>query len=265
MKKTVITITLILIILSTVAGTFFVKEGKANPWPMPGIGITLDNPQNITYNNNTITVVFGVTELHTTSGVWFFYSLDSKERKQIQPNITNVHEGMLPTSPPVHSTTMLGNFFLFNLSEGWHKLTVYCQTYDYKYRDDDTIDFFVDTVPVLSFLSFENRIFESSDVPLNFTVNQMVTKIFCSVDGQENVTINGNTTLVGLLNVDHNVTVYATDEVGNTGISETVEFNVAVPEPEPKPFPAVPIAVFSVATVVIVGAGLLVYFKKRKR
>jgi hypothetical protein len=45
------------------------------------------------------------------------------------------------------------------------------------------------------------------------------------------------------------------------GACETISFTVAVPEP----FPVVPIAVASIASVSIVGGGLLVYFKKRKR
>jgi predicted phage tail protein len=113
-------------------------------------------------------------------------------------------------------------------------------------------------------LSFENRTFETSDVPLNFTVNQVASKIAYCLDGQENLTISGNTTLTGLPNGEHNITVYATDETGNTGASETIIFNVAKPEP-PSPFPTTLVATASGASVAVVGLGLLVYFKKRKR
>jgi hypothetical protein len=102
--------------------------------------------------------------------------------------------------------------------------------------------------------------FNTSDVPLDFAVDQPVSQFKYSLDGQENVTITGNTTLTGLANGKHNITVYATDETGDTGASETHFFNVEVPEP----FPAVPIA----AAVVVVGVaaclGLLVYFRKHK-
>jgi hypothetical protein len=59
----------------------------------------------------------------------------------------------------------------------------------------------------------------------------------------------------------HNVAVYAKDEFGNMGNSETIYFTVEVPEP----FPTIPVAVASIAAVIVVGVGLLVYFKKRKR
>jgi hypothetical protein len=59
----------------------------------------------------------------------------------------------------------------------------------------------------------------------------------------------------------HNVTVYANDTFGNQGASQTVTFTVAVPEP----FPTTLVAVASITSVTIIGIGLLVYFKKRKR
>jgi hypothetical protein len=74
------------------------------------------------------------------------------------------------------------------------------------------------------------------------------------------VTISGNTTLTDLPYGEHNVTVFATDEVGNTGASETIFFSI--PEP-PEPFPT-SLVVASIITVIIVGIGLFVYFKKRK-
>jgi hypothetical protein len=78
-----------------------------------------------------------------------------------------------------------------------------------------------------------------------------------SLDGRDNVTITGNTTLSGLSNGLHNVTVYARDEFENTGASETISFSIDVP------FPAT-LVITSAAAVAIVGLVLLVYFKKRK-
>jgi hypothetical protein len=109
-------------------------------------------------------------------------------------------------------------------------------------------------------LSLENRRFNSYDVPLNFGVDEPFEKASYVLDGQQNVTIAGNKTLTGLPNGDHNVTIYAIDEAGNTGVSETIYFTVDVPEL----FPTT-LVFASVITVAVVGLGLLVYFKKRKR
>jgi len=46
--------------------------------------------------------------------------------------------------------------------------------------------------------------------------------------------------------------------------SDAVNFTVAKPELQPEPFPVTPVATASVATVAVMGVGLLLYFKKRK-
>jgi hypothetical protein len=89
-------------------------------------------------------------------------------------------------------------------------------------------------------------------------VNKPAAWLGYSLDGQENVTINGNTTIAGLPNGLHDVTVYAKDSFENTGASEPISFSVEAP------FPTTLIAA-SVAAVAVVIAGLLLYFKKRKR
>jgi hypothetical protein len=96
---------------------------------------------------------------------------------------------------------------------------------------------------------------------LNFTVNEPVSQVSYSLDGQTNVSIIGNITLESLPYGEHNVTVYATDEAGNIG-SKTVFFTMIKP---PESFPTVLVAIASIGLVAGIGAGLLVYFKKRKK
>jgi hypothetical protein len=93
----------------------------------------------------------------------------------------------------------------------------------------------------------------SSDVPLSFSVSD-ATSISIVLDGQDEVLIDGNTTLTGLSNGVHKVTVYAVDVEGNVGGSETITFTVA----------AFPVAPAAIASIAMVGVGLLVYFKKHK-
>jgi nitrous oxidase accessory protein len=112
--------------------------------------------------------------------------------------------------------------------------------------------------PKISVLSPVTQLYNETSVSLVFAVNKPVNWIGFSLDGKQNVTVTGNTTLTGLSNGSHNVTVYAKDLV-DAEASDTVWFNVA------EPFPVVPVAAVSVAVVAVVGAGLLIYFKKRKR
>jgi parallel beta-helix repeat protein len=117
------------------------------------------------------------------------------------------------------------------------------------------------TPPSISIASPENTTYTKNRVSLNFSTNEPVSWLGYSLDGQENVTITGNTTVSDLSNGLHKVTFYANDTSANTGKSKTVVFTVDVPEP----FLTTIVAAASVAIVAVVGVGLLVYFKKRKR
>jgi hypothetical protein len=117
--------------------------------------------------------------------------------------------------------------------------------------------FSVDTTPpVVSVFSPANKTYYSPETPLNFTVNEK-SSMFYSLDGSDNVIVAGNTTLKDLPVGVHNVTVYATDVAGNTGESETIRFSID------EPFPTT-MVVAPIASAAFVGAGLLVYFEKRK-
>jgi hypothetical protein len=117
------------------------------------------------------------------------------------------------------------------------------------------------SLPQPSILSPENMIYNGSSVPLQFKIgNSSVSWIGYSLDGKANVTVTGNTTLTGLTNGEHSVTVYTNDTYGNMGASETIHFNANVPEP----FPTALIIAASAASAAIITVGLLVYFKKRK-
>ena len=117
--------------------------------------------------------------------------------------------------------------------------------------------------PVVSIDFPESLTYNGSNVNLTFTVDKSTSWLGYSLDGNDNVTIAGNTTLTNLSSGLHNVTVYAMDKNGNIGASETVTFSIA--EPEKETFPTVSVAVVSGASLAIAGVGLLVYFKKHKR
>jgi hypothetical protein len=122
----------------------------------------------------------------------------------------------------------------------------------------NTVFFSVDTIPPkITFSSPQNITYNSSNVQINFTVNELFSSCKYSLDGKDNITTTSNITLSRLLNGEHYLTVYATDNSGNIGASETLFFKVAE-------FPVVPVAI-AVVIVVSVIAGITLYFKKRKR
>jgi hypothetical protein len=202
--------------------------------------------------------------------LWLSWSKSGNETYEKEYNELLLHNYDAVLSQTADS--YYGNTVLPELSEGAHNLTVWVRAeQNYLSWDNpiwaafsDTLTFNIDTTaPKVSVLSPRDSLYNNiSDVPLNFIVSEPFSKTTYSLDGKENVTISGNTTLTGLPNGDHNVTVYATDEFGNTGASEIIYFTIAK---APEPFPAVPVAAASAATIAVVGAVLLLYFKKRKR
>jgi len=292
------------LLISAVAVTQLVNVGMANPFSQAMYSgkmhapssvtppsITLLSPQNYTtYNENDVILIFDTVVGQAP------YSLDYLPLKVFKSlSLTEVYfeADWMENKTVVNGTSRFSyvnkqgnaegsyscNLRLEDIPEGNHSITVKAtetgyyfevvrgvsfEFYGYSKSSISSVNFIVDSVPIVSFLSFENKTFDASDVPLNFTVNQAVSKIAYCFDGQENVTISGNTTLTELSNGEHNVTVYATDDTGNTGASETIIFNVDIPEPS-KPFPTAFVATTSGASAAVIGVGLLVYFKKHKR
>jgi hypothetical protein len=115
--------------------------------------------------------------------------------------------------------------------------------------------------PFVSVISPENKNYNSSSISLVFAVDEPIVWAGYSLDGRENVTFSGNTTISELSNGLHSLIVFANDTFGNMGASEIVSFTVAVPEP----FPTTPLIGSVVAVAAVAGLGLFVYFKKRGR
>gem|GEM_PF-451158 len=116
--------------------------------------------------------------------------------------------------------------------------------------------------PRISVMSPENITYDEGNITLTFTVNTPSPWMAYSLDGQEQITCSENATLSNLPEGHHNITFYAKDEFGTLGMSETIFFSVDLSDP----FPLVPVcAVIVLVAVMIVGACLLVYLKKRKR
>ena len=214
-------------------------------------------PVNTTYNSRIITLNISFsTQLFSKVHFSATYSLDGT------PNIIVP----LVSSPSLiwNKNRVIGSVRLPELSDGSHTLSVYVEARvetGTSYWDSETVYFTVETTPPkIKVLSPITQTYTETNVSFMFTLDK-ANWTGCSLDGEENITISGNFTLIGLPNGMHNLTVYANDTYGNMGASETVSFTVAVPEP----FPFVPVAAaVAVVAVAAVSAGLLLYFRKRK-
>jgi hypothetical protein len=194
------------------------------------------SPQNQTYNfNKDIPVEF---VLNRTMGIKTMgYTLDQEYNVTIPRN-----------------TTLYGP-----LPDGRHKLEIFSIFSDIL-PVSSIVEFSVDTTPPkVTVLSLTKEMYNSSSVPLVFSVNETVSLITYILDGKV-YTTSGNTTMTVVQNGIHEVKVYATDQAGNAGSSEIIDFQVQVVVP-----PDIAIRVLPPLLIVLVGGFvILIVYKKRR-
>lgn len=279
MKRTALALILALS-FSAVAILQSVSLARANPGPWGPATPNTDPPTlivqspqyNTTYYDNDVLLSFTVKLPYTWTGPSYItevnYGLDGQ--------VCNLWNRSMGTFSPTQMFAMD-----LNVSRGQHTLQVNVHAQSDYYPDPNffvptiypmdvtqTIPLTVDAGPFIplsvSVTSPASRTYNTTEIPLNFTVKQSVSQIAYSLDGQDNVTVTEDTMLTGLSEGTHTLTVYAEDITGNVGTSETINFTIAK-EPEAEPFQTALVATASGVSVGVIGIGLLIYFKKRKR
>ena len=292
MKRTALALLFMLsLLISALAAAVFVRSVEANPiigsylysgevspeaaGAEPPIITILSPQENNTYGCLDVLLSFNVTvgetSANTNQGIdRVYYRGDWEESRHLVGYRTS------------YAATFAIPEFSINLTvpEGKHEITIWAEG-DGSYWVDDaayesysgfrgriygfditgtgSVVFTVDTIsPTVSVFSVRNETYRTSEIPLNFTVNELVSQISYCLDGQENVAVLGNTTLTGLSNGEHSLTVYANDAAGNAGASETIIFSVE------KSFPT-EILIATVAILASAIVGLLVFYKRIRR
>jgi thiol-disulfide isomerase/thioredoxin len=113
----------------------------------------------------------------------------------------------------------------------------------------------------ITLLSPENKEYTTPIVTLNFNISKAASWICYSLDGEENVTINGNINLTNLADGAHNVTVYFKEAYGNTIYSNKVYFTIDTttqPDTEQTGPPYTLIAIIGGAVIVFLVVGIVV-------
>ena len=295
MKKEVYGLAFVLLLLfSAIAGTCFVSLASANPiWLNDAPEEPITTPpsfhvyspfQNETHTSTQVLLNFTISKpeawFRTTSSVpgysyavfgnvtSVYYTVDGGERQNIpMHDLDDFYFNENPPRALSFSTSL-------DLTGGVHSVVIGVEAVTYYVSDTYSshpfssvvvqahsapVNFTVE-VPKPVIIAPVNKVYNETSVPLSFLIYEASSSMSYSLDGQDNVTVNGNVTLSELPNGSHNLTVYVTDQSGNIGVSETIYFTVDVSEP----FSAAPVAAASAVTVAVVGVGLLVYFKKRK-
>ena len=274
--------TLILIstcIVTVNANPYMYHEFVTDPSFVKPPTITITSPeQNALYSNDgTITLCFNVTGPDAPSLLTKYLSMVDYKGDWMQEAKHAYRTKNFETYTPDDFPFSLDfNLSISEIPYGKHSVVItafgsggYAEGltwYGFSKNSSLSVNFTIDKTPIVSFLSFENTTFNNSTIPLNFIVDQPVSKVTYSLDGGNIVAISGNTTLTGLSNGYHNVTVYATNEFENTGSSETVAFSIVyVPLGREEPFPTATVAAVSTASVVVVCIGIFLYLRRNKR
>ena len=151
--------------------------------------------------------------------------------------------------------TVKSEINLSNLTDGQHWITVYANDSLGNMGISNTVFFSIDTQPpIINILVPQNRTYDSIDLQLTFTLNEVASNISYSLDEQDQISIIGNVTLPALSNGSHHLTLYATDETGNSG-EITVVFSISL-------FPVLPVAA-GVTIAIIAIASAYILFKRR--
>jgi len=269
-------IAVLLVLLFILSNTQFVNFVNANPtqgyaeiFPpndaqSPVISISLQNNTMCTSKDISLNIIVSIPEFMVNR--YDSYLSEIRYQTDWKENITLLYQhGIYGQFISNFSHTLN----LTDIPEGSHYIAFVAETLSYEEETSlryftmakySKLYFMVDAIsPSVSIVSLENIIHETSNIPFNFLIDENVTQIIYSLDNQNNVTLNGNSTLTNLSEGVHNVTVYATDIAGNVGSSETLTFAIDKPEP----FPFLPIAVSVVASAVCAFVAV-VYVRKRR-
>jgi hypothetical protein len=182
--------------------------------------------------------------------------------------------------PKSHSMALAG------LSDGEHNVKVWVKVIAFdKFLSgySDTVTFRVDAFPPeIRFLTTQ-EVFETSDVPLNFTVSKAVSWMGYSLDGNTVVEVTYDLASTKWLGGDnyrlvlqdlpagvHSLILYADDVSGNRGASEPFSFNVTQQTPsEANQIEAFPTSQLVASSIIAIAAafsfGMVGYLLKRKR
>ena len=176
--------------------------------------INLTSPEETTYSTASVFLEFTINEETT----WIGYSLDEED-----------------------NVTITGDSMLSGLSEGSHSIIVFATDYAGNTGASSTVQFTISippvdtTLPTIKINSPQNSTYPPPTVDLNFNINEQASWIAYSLDGNDNVTISGNTTISEMSEGLHNIVVFATDTAGNTGASSVVQFTISIPPVDTTP------------------------------
>ncbi len=169
---------------------------------------TIYSPNSTVLFSNNVSLSFKATTSKDASmllDVW--YQIAWEKNNTVEYHLNNI------SSPASFTDTLTG------MPDGNHTITVFANGagsfvtentfYIYDIDGSSSVNFTVDSIqPTISFMSVQNKTFDTANVALNFSLNKLVSKVFYSLDNHENVTANENAPLA-LHNLSNALRIYS--------------------------------------------------------
>jgi hypothetical protein len=266
-----------ILIFTILLATAFIQNTKAQTTQtgQPFIlatPLTITTPTNTTYKTSPTTIAInfktiGINPKNTT----ITYTINGKNTTTI-PTKKIFHPIEATRTYPngtqeqvlsIYSQYLVtGQTSLPNLPKGSHKIEVHSEFQSNSHNtvyDKKTIYFTINDfkAPVISNLSIKNTTYTQNNLLLDFALDQPTKKMYYSLNGEENCTIKGKTTLTLELG-SYSLKVYAIDFAGNIGSSEIVNFSIV--ESSSRSITLISIVILSIVVI-----GIFVYFKKYRK
>jgi hypothetical protein len=287
--KRALAVLVVALLASAVGGTLFVGLVAANFYrdPPQTMNLTVQSPESKVHTQNSIPVEFTVNNFTVPTCSWL---ADPVWHLYLDSGFTFLLDAQAVNLPVVYSVSENNNQRTYHcrtqlpdLPEGTHLLTIivtaesgarsssYYATNFFR-AVKQLVNFTVDaSAPHVSIFSLKPaEIYNSTMLPLDFTVSEPTASLSYSLDGWASVVIAGNTTLSGLVEGKHTIVVEAEDLAGSVGSSSPVTFTVEAAGTEqpggyqPEPFPTT-LLISAVVVAAVVSFGLVAYFLSRKR
>ncbi len=164
------------------------------------IVVSVVSPQNTTYATNEVPLQFTATQNFTIAS----YSLDNQE-----------------------NVTIFDNATLTEIVNGVHTIVVFVEDEQGNITASETVHFNVEVEYVgFEILSPENKTYDISDVSLIYAQNETFNSVYFVLDGSQNYTDLGNTTLVDLADGPHELVAFV--NYINSEVEEELVVNFTV-------------------------------------
>jgi hypothetical protein len=272
-EKISVSALILTLFFSALAGSLLIVNlVMADPFPfpppdLPEVSIAI---RSVAYAEGSVSLTFTANIVSNFDNG--LYSLDTNNRFYFFLDSRDDYVVFNPASDGSFYSYEIGRFLSDGQHAVWIRTAVPINDLWYWTGISNVVSLTVDTtIPKVSILSPEPKEYNTSEVPLLFTLSEPASEMVYCLDGEGNVTLTNNATLVGLAVGRHSLVLYVADAAGHVGKSEVRLFDVVATDSQSSASGVSPLTearfpvTLLIASASIVTIGLVVHFLRRKK